>query len=106
MSIEVPTIAEQEFTGKIVLCRVDFNVPMKGSEIQDDTRIKGAIPTIQALRDAGAKVVLCSHLGRPKGSRNPALSLLPVAAHLAELLDAEIVFSHDTIGSGVRRREV
>jgi phosphoglycerate kinase len=86
--------------GKTVLCRVDFNVPMSGERITDDTRIRGALPTIKKLRDAGAKVVLASHLGRPKG-RTPEFSLLPVAERLAELLAVDVVFAHDTVGDEV-----
>jgi len=101
MSASAPTLDSFDFGGKSVMCRVDFNVPMTGSEIDDDARIRGALPTINALRDAKAKTILCSHLGRPHGARNPKLSLLPAASRLAELLDTEVVFSHDTVGDGV-----
>jgi phosphoglycerate kinase len=101
MSHSVPTLDSLDFDGKSVICRVDFNVPMTGTEIDDDARIRGALPTINALREANAKIILCSHLGRPNGARNPNLSLLPAAARLAELLGTEVVFSHDTVGDGV-----
>ncbi|MBT3222190.1 MAG: phosphoglycerate kinase [Proteobacteria bacterium] len=96
-----PRLEDFEFSGKTVLCRVDFNVPLKGQEITDDTRIRAALPTIQYLRDHDAKVVLCSHLGRPKGQIVPNLSLLPAAARLAELIDDEVYFSHETVGDDV-----
>ncbi len=84
--------------GKRVFMRVDFNVPMKGGKISDDTRIQRTLPTIEKLRTCGAKLVLASHLGRPKGSFDAASSLRPVAARLGELLGSEVTFSDEIIG--------
>ncbi|MBN1946259.1 MAG: phosphoglycerate kinase [Bradymonadales bacterium] len=86
-----------------VFCRVDFNVPLDGKRVRDDARIQGALPTILALRQAGARLVLASHLGRPKGGADPAFSLEPCATRLAELLDDEIRFADDCVGEGVMR---
>jgi phosphoglycerate kinase len=99
--MSLPTIESLNLADGIVLCRVDFNVPLDGGTVSDDTRIRGALPTIAALREAGARVVLASHFGRPRGQRNPEMSLLPAAARLAELIDTEVVFSHDVVGDEV-----
>jgi phosphoglycerate kinase len=88
-----------EVAGKRVLCRVDFNVPLHDGVITDDTRIRAALPTIAALRERRARVILCSHLGRPKGAPDPAASLAPVRARLAELLGAPVAFCADCVGS-------
>ena len=93
------TIRDLALGGKRVLIRVDFNVPLKSGVIGDDTRIRASLPTIQHALDAGAaRVVLASHLGRPKGKPNPELSLGPVAARLGELLGREVVFAADCVG--------
>ncbi len=91
-------LGDVEVTGRRVLVRVDFNVPLKDGEITDDTRIRAALPTIENLRGRGAKVILASHLGRPKGGPDPAFSLAPVAKRLSELTGAHVEFAHDVVG--------
>ncbi|MBT4158071.1 MAG: phosphoglycerate kinase, partial [Planctomycetaceae bacterium] len=93
------SIADLNPDGKTVLVRVDFNVPQdKDGAITDDRRIRMAIPTIRSIIDRGGKAVLMSHLGRPKGQVNPALSLAPVARRLGELLEQPVVLANDTGG--------
>ena len=84
--------------GRRVLVRADLNVPLSDGRIGDDTRIRAALPTLEALRARGARVIVCSHLGRPKGEFRRELSLRPVAARLAELLGAHVEFASDCIG--------
>ncbi|MBD8869370.1 phosphoglycerate kinase [Nocardioides donggukensis] len=88
--------------GKRVLVRSDLNVPLDGSTITDDGRIRASVPTIRALLDEGARVVVTAHLGRPKGAPDPAYSLAPVAGRLGELLGAEVAFATDTVGESAR----
>ena len=89
--------------GKRVLVRCDFNVPLDGSTITDDKRITEALPTVRYLLEQGGRVILCSHLGRPKGQVNPKYSLAPVAARLSELLGCEVPLSADIIGEDAHR---
>ena len=88
---------------KRVFVRVDLNVPLRGGEITDDTRVRASLPTIQRLARAGARVVLASHLGRPKGKRKPEFSLRPVAPRLAQLLGMGVSFCEDCIGPDAAR---
>ena len=79
--------------GKRVFVRVDFNVPLDGGRVTDDTRVRASLPTIEFLSKAGARIVLSSHLGRPKGQPNAKYSLEPVARHLAGLLGRDVAFA-------------
>ena len=93
------TIRDLDLSGRRVFVRVDFNVPLKNGVIGDDTRIRASLPTIEhALKGGASKVVLASHLGRPKGKPNPEMSLRPVAARLAELLKRPVTFAEDCVG--------
>jgi phosphoglycerate kinase len=95
------SIENFELKGKRVFIRVDFNVPLKECVVQDDTRIRAAVPTIKYACEKGAKVILASHLGRPKGEKVPELSLKPIGEYLSGLLDGkEVFFSEDCIAEG------
>ena len=93
------SIRNLDFSGKEVLMRVDFNVPLKDGVISDDTRIQAAVPTIRHLVDGGAKLVLCSHLGRPKGGPESKYSLAPTAAHLGSILGKTVKLAPDCVGA-------
>lgn len=100
---DIKTYTDADVKGKRVLTRVDFNVPLDGDNVTDDTRIKAALPTIKYLMDKGARVVLCSHLGRPAGTGYEAeYSLAPVAKHLEKILGTSVAFAADTIGDAAK----
>ena len=101
-SLNKKTIEDVCVEGKRVLVRCDFNVPLKEGKITNDKRIVAALPTIKYLMDNGAKVILCSHLGRPKGEFLPEFSLAPVAARLSELLGKEVKMAKDVVGEDAK----
>ncbi|KIY23754.1 phosphoglycerate kinase [Mesobacillus subterraneus] len=96
------TVKDVDVKGKRVFCRVDFNVPMKDGQVTDDTRIRAALPTIKYLMDQGAKVLLASHLGRPKGQVVEELRLTPVAKRLSELLGKDVQKTDEAYGESVK----
>ena len=93
--LQKKTVDDLKVQGKRVLVRCDFNVPLKDGVITDENRITAALPTIEKLMKDGGKVILCSHMGKPKGEPKPELSLAPVAKRLSELLGKEVVFAKD-----------
>lgn len=94
----IDELLSEGVAGKRVFVRADLNVPLDGTTITDDGRIRAVLPTVEALAEAGARVVVASHLGRPKGAPDPAFSLAPAAARLGELLGADVAFATDTVG--------
>ncbi len=98
------SINDIDVSGKKVLVRCDFNVPLDGETITNDKRIVASLPTIQALLDKNAKVILCSHLGRPKGEFKPEFSLAPVAKRLSELLGRPVIMAKDVIGEDAKAK--
>ncbi len=94
----MPTVRDLQVRGRRVFVRVDFNVPIEGGRITEDTRVRASLPTIRHLLEQGATVILASHLGRPKGKPKPEFSLKPVAEHLSTLLGRPVAFAPDCIG--------
>src|SRR5918912_2775178 len=92
------SLSDLDLNGKRVFMRVDFNVPLADGRITDDTRIEAALPSIKYVVEKGGRLILASHLGRPKGKPEPKYSLKPVAARLAELLGRSVGFAPDCIG--------
>jgi len=96
------TLDQAHLAGQRALVRVDFNVPMEAGRVADDTRLRAAVPTIERLRRAGAKVILLAHFDRPKGKRVPEMSLRPVVEPLAKLIGAPVAFAEDSVGEPAR----
>ena len=103
MAEGIRSLADLDVDGRRVFVRVDFNVPLDGTTVTDDTRIRAALPTLRAVMERGGRPVLASHLGRPKGKPNPAFSLEPAGARLAELLECDVLLADDCIGDGPRK---
>jgi phosphoglycerate kinase len=97
------SVADADVRGKRVLVRVDFNVPLRDGHVGDDTRIRAALPTIRDLIDRGASIVLASHLGRPKGQRDPRYSVAPVAERLSDLLERPVATTDAVVGPQAER---
>ena len=97
------TIDDLDVSGKRVFLRADLNVPLEGTTITDDGRIRAVLPTVRKLAEAGAKVIIASHLGRPKGAPDPRFTLAPAAALIGELLGRDVAFASDTVGESARK---
>ena len=97
------SISDLDLSGKRVFMRVDFNVPLADGKITDDTRIEAALPSIRYVMEKGGRLILASHLGRPKGKPEPKYSLKPVAAKLIELLGRPVLFASDCVGGAVEK---
>lgn len=98
----IDELLDEGVAGKRVFVRADLNVPLDGTTITDDGRIRAVLPTVARLAEAGARVIVASHLGRPKGAPDPAFSLAPAAARLGELLGADVAFATDTVGDSAK----
>src|SRR5882757_10598557 len=103
MSFQKKTIRDIDLDGKTVLLRADYNVPLKDGKITDDYRIQQSLPTIKVLLEHKVKLIICSHLGRPDGKPDPAMSLFPVAKRLKELLDRDGEFATDCVGERAKK---
>ncbi|MGH2694732.1 MAG: phosphoglycerate kinase, partial [Actinomycetota bacterium] len=99
----LPRLDQLDVSGRRVLVRCDLNVPLENGRITDDLRIRSSIPTLDALLERGARVAVCSHLGRPEGKVVPELSLAPVGEHLAHLLGPSVALAKDPAGEDARR---
>src|SRR5918994_2807082 len=97
------TLDDLEVAGRKVLVRLDLNVPMQDGEVADATRVERSVPTVKELLDKSAKVAILSHFGRPKGRREPSMSLKPLCAPLGAALGREVAFAEDCIGEVARR---
>lgn len=97
------TIRDVDLKGKTVLLRADYNVPLENGKISDDYRIQQSLPTLRYILEQGAKLIICSHLGRPEGKPDPALSLFPVAKRLQQLLDRPVEFATDSVGPSAQK---
>src|ERR1700691_1923277 len=98
------SIRDLQLSGKRVFVRVDFNVPLENEKVADDTRIRETLPTLKLARERGARLVLASHLGRPKGKPDPKYSLRPVAERLADLIGRRVDFAADCVGDDAEAR--
>ncbi|MFN2441624.1 MAG: phosphoglycerate kinase [Thermoanaerobaculia bacterium] len=102
--ITIPTVDSLDLEGRRVFCRVDYNVPIENGHITDSTRIDSTIPTLRLLRERGARIILASHFGRPKGQRNEKYSLAPVREQLAAIVGAPVAWSPDAVGEEAKKK--